>query len=111
MPRQNCNSIAVFAVTVCSVFCNTRTNKVFTDITEDLDRYYKGIQYTEVDGVKVLPKSEEIDCYEQRFKPIRDKKKSREYNVKYCQEHKEDNARRQREYRARQKALKQEKPA
>ena len=22
MPRQNCNSIAVFAVTVCSVFCN-----------------------------------------------------------------------------------------
>ena len=90
---------------------NTRTNKVFTDITEDLDRYYKGIQYTEIDGVKVLPKSEEIDCYEQRFKPIRDKKKSREYNVKYCQEHKEDNARRQREYRARQKALKQEKPA
>ena len=30
-------------------------------------------------------------------------------NVKYCQEHKEENARRQREYRARLKVLKEDK--
>lgn len=90
---------------------NTRTNKVFTDITEDLDRYYKNIQYTEIDGVKTLPVSEEIDCYEQRFKPAKNKNKSREYNVRYGQEHKEENARRQREYRTRQKALKTTEPA
>lgn len=85
---------------------DTRKNKVYTDISEDLDMYYKGKMWTEVDNAKVLPKVEEIKCYEQRFKPARDKAKNRAYNVKYCQEHKEENARRQREYRAKKKALK-----
>lgn len=86
---------------------DTRRNKVFTDVTEDLDRYYKGIQWAEIDGKTVLPESEEITCYEQRFKPVRSKQKNSEYNKKYSQEHKEENARRQREYRARVKALKE----
>lgn len=74
-------------------FLDTKKNKAYTDL-----RKAKGIN-----------RLQEINCYEQRFKPIRDKQKNREYNVKYCQEHKEENARRQREYRARLKALKEDK--
>lgn len=83
---------------------DTKNNKVYTDISEDLDRYYNDKLWTEVDGEKRLPQVEEIKCYEQRFKPVRDRAKSRIYNLKYYQEHKEENARRQREYRARLKA-------
>ena len=69
----------------------------------------KNKAYTDLRKVKGINRLQEINCYEQRFKPIRDKQKNREYNVKYCQEHKEENARRQREYRARLKALKEDK--
>lgn len=67
---------------------HTKANKVFSLI----DGYSKG---------------EEIKCYERRFITPRNVKKSSEYNKRYCQEHKEENARRQREYRARKKALKE----
>ena len=69
----------------------------------------KNKAYTDLRKVKGINRLQEINCYEQRFKPIRDKQKNREYNVKYCQEHKEENARRQREYRARLKSLKEDK--
>ena len=69
----------------------------------------KNKAYTDLRKVKGINRLQEINCYEQRFKPIRNKQKNREYNVKYCQEHKEENARRQREYRARLKVLKEDK--
>lgn len=69
----------------------------------------KNKAYTDLRNVNGINRLQEINCYEQRFKPVRDKEKNREYNVKYCQEHKEENAKRQREYRARQKALKEDK--
>ena len=69
----------------------------------------KNKAYTDLRNVKGINRLQEINCYEQRFKPVRDKQKNREYNVKYCQEHKEENARRQREWQAKQKALKKDK--
>jgi hypothetical protein len=85
---------------------NTKKNTVFTDVTEDIHQHLIGKRHSFIDDIEVLPISEEIKCYEERFKAVRNKEKNRYYNVKYCREHKEDNARRQREYRARQKALK-----
>jgi len=87
---------------------NTKKNTVFTDVTEDIHQHLIGKFHAIEDGVEVLPVSEEIKCYEERFKAVRNKEKNRYYNVKYCREHKEDNARRQREYRARKKALEAE---
>ena len=85
---------------------DTRHNTVFTEVTEALYQHSIGRASSYEDGIEVLPEPEEVKCYEVRFKPVRDKKKNREYNVKYCQEHKEENARRQKEYRARQKIRK-----
>lgn len=85
---------------------DTRNNTVFTEVTEALYQHSIGRASSYEDGIEVLPEPEEVKCYEVRFKPVRDKKKNREYNVKYCQEHKEENARRQKEYRARQKIRK-----
>ena len=69
----------------------------------------KNKAYVDLRKIKGINALHEINCYEQRFKPVRDKQKNREYNVKYCQEHKEENARRQREWQAKQKALKKDK--
>lgn len=68
----------------------------------------KNKAYVDLRKIKGINALHEINCYEQRFKPVRDKQKNREYNVKYCQEHKEENARRQREWQAKQKALKKD---
>lgn len=68
----------------------------------------KNKAYVDLRKIKGINALHEINCYEQRFEPVRDKQKNREYNVKYCQEHKEENARRQREWQAKQKALKKD---
>lgn len=82
---------------------DTRNNRVFTDVTESIHNHLIGKQWTEIDNKPVLPEPEEIKCYEQRFQPVRDKSKSSEYNKKYCKEHREENARRQKAYRDRKK--------
>lgn len=59
-----------------SIHFEYEKNTVFTDVTEDIHQHLIGKFHAIEDGVEVLPVSEEIKCYEERFKAVRNKEKT-----------------------------------